>query len=130
MESQRELVAAAEALKTWVISQRAARTTESQPGRPAPFLPAEVAAAAPSVWSAATSPIVFPSMPVPATPGPVPPSLGEPQPTLPLGASEGLAEGVAKILPQVVPDLAGVGRLALKVAAGIVLLAAVGGAAM
>ena len=130
MDSQRELVAAAEALKTWVISQRAARTSESQPGRPALFVPAETAIAASPAWTAATSPLVFPSMPVTSTPGALAPPLGEPNPTLPVKASDGLADGVAKILPQVVPDLTGIGRLALKVAAGLVLLAAVGGAAM
>lgn len=97
-------------------------------------MPVEIATAAPSVWTATTSPLVFPSMPAlaPATPAPSPvvslPS--DPSPTLPAAASAGLADGVAKILPQVVPDLAGAGRVALKVAAGLVLLAAVGGAAM
>lgn len=69
-------------------------------------------------------------MPATLTPSALAPSLGEPPPTPPARAHEGWAKGVGRILPQVVPDLAGVGRLAVKVAAGLVLLAAVGGAAM
>ena len=41
-----------------------------------------------------------------------------------------MAQGMGRILPQVRPNLSGVGRLTLKVAGSVLLLAAIGGAAM
>lgn len=130
MDSQRELVVAAEALKTWVISQRSARTSPSDPGGPAPFESTDIVTATPPVWTAASSPIVFPTMPTTPPARALAPAFGEPQPSLPVWANERVAKGMGAILPQVVPRLAGIGRVALKVAAGVALLAAVGGAAM
>jgi len=58
------------------------------------------------------------------------PFTAAPMPTLPSRAHGGLVKGMGRILPQVRPDLSGLGRLTLKVAASVLLLAAIGGAAM
>ena len=58
------------------------------------------------------------------------PIAAAPMPSPPLRANVGLSKGMGRILPQVRPDLSGLGRLTLKVAASVLLLAAIGGAAM
>lgn len=58
------------------------------------------------------------------------PVVPAPMPLPPFRANVGVAKGMGRILPQVRPDLSGLGRLTLKVAASVLLLAAIAGAAM
>jgi hypothetical protein len=131
MESQRELVAAAEALKTWVINQRTARMLESGGmSAPASLPTTDSAAPAPATWTAQSAPIVFPTMPSAQTADAFAPPLSEPLPSPPFRANTRWAKGLGAILPQFTPRLADVGRTTLKVAGVALVLAAIGGGAM